>query len=152
MPAAQIKKKRQIKRSYGPVHNPELYVHPEWWKHIFNAWYLKTDGDVVEDDSIRRFETAIFLNILSLQKEAHILDVCCGQGRHCFELLQNGYINVQGIDRSAFLISKARSRCRYYNNRIIFKEGDARHLPYAKESFDAITILGNSFGYFQSAT
>ncbi|MEX0882872.1 MAG: methyltransferase domain-containing protein, partial [Cyclobacteriaceae bacterium] len=34
---------------------------------------------------------------------------------------------------------------------IQFKEGDARKLPYATDSFDHITILGNSFGYFETS-
>jgi D-alanine-D-alanine ligase len=34
--------------------------------------------------------------------------------------------------------------------RITFKEGDARKLPFAADTFDVVMILGNSFGYFES--
>ncbi|MFT7461498.1 MAG: D-alanine-D-alanine ligase, partial [Planctomycetota bacterium] len=35
----------------GPVENLESYVKADWWRHIFNANYLRTDGDVVNDDN-----------------------------------------------------------------------------------------------------
>lgn len=138
-------------RSFGPVNQPESYVNPEWWRHIFNALYLKTDADVVNDDNITKQETDLFAKQLNLRKEDAILDVCCGQGRHCFELYTRGFINVEGIDRSAFLITKARNKTKLNDYKIIFREGDARNLPHASATFDAVTILGNSFGYFQSA-
>jgi D-alanine-D-alanine ligase len=146
-----MKTAQKTMRSYGPVKQPELYVHPEWWKHIFNAWYLKTDADVVDDDNITKYETALIIKLLKLKKDDAILDVCCGQGRHCFELLKRGFAHVEGIDRSAFLIARARNKNRLDGSSIIFKEGDARNLPYMENKFDAITILGNSFGYFQSS-
>jgi len=34
-------------RTLGPVPDLERHLPPEWWKDIFNAFYLKTDGDVV---------------------------------------------------------------------------------------------------------
>jgi|SRR5438552_5313449 len=146
-----MKTAKKTLRSFGPVAQPESYVNPEWWRHIFNALYLKTDGDVVDDDTITQYEIDMFTGLLELQKEDAILDVCCGQGRHCFELFKRGFINVEGIDRSAFLIAKARNKSRLNNYVITFKEGDARKLPYPESNFDAVTILGNSFGYFQSS-
>lgn len=71
-------------KSFGPVSEPESYVKPEWWRHIFNALYPKTDADVVNDESITKYETSLFIKLLKLKKEDVILDVCCGQGRHCF--------------------------------------------------------------------
>lgn len=136
-------------KSFGPVTRPESYVNPEWWRHIFNALYLKTDGDVVDDENITRHETGLFIKLLKLKKENTVLDVCCGQGRHCFEFFKRGFTNVEGIDRSAFLITKARNKSKLNGYKIVFKEGDARNLQYAPESFDVVTILGNSFGYFQ---
>ncbi len=70
----------------GPVNNLEEYVCPDWWRRIFNSLYLKTDGDVVEDQSITRSEVELFSKILMLSPEDKILDLCCGQGRHSLEL------------------------------------------------------------------
>ncbi len=143
-------KKPNHLKSLGPVDELEAHVHPEWWRYIFNSLYIKTDGDVVDDDEITRNEVDIFLNVLNLEKEAKILDVCCGQGRHSFEFFRRGYINVEGIDRSAYLINKARNRNRENHLSIKFREGDARKLPYHENNFDVVMILGNSFGYFES--
>ena len=133
----------------GPINDLENYVNPQWWKYLFNSLYIKTDGDVVNDDEITRNEVDIFLQILKIDKEASILDVCCGQGRHSFEFFKRGYINITGLDRSSYLIAKARQKNKVNNLSIKFKEGDARKLPYKDSTFDIIMILGNSFGYFE---
>jgi D-alanine-D-alanine ligase len=143
-------KKANGLKSLGPVKELEAHVHPEWWRYIFNALYIKTDGDVVEDDAITKNEVDIFLNLLNIEANAKILDVCCGQGRHSFEFYRRGLQNIEGIDRSSYLISKARARNRENQFAVKFREGDARKLPYRENSFDVVMILGNSFGYFES--
>ncbi len=147
-PARKYSKNRYS--TLGPVNDLETYVNPEWWKHIFNALYIKTDGDVVNDDTITSYEVDRFIEILNVEKEASILDICCGQGRHTFEFFKRGYTNISGLDRSSYLIAKARQKSKENSFSIKFKEGDARKLPYDTESFDAVMILGNSFGYFES--
>ncbi len=134
----------------GPLDNLENHVNPEWWKHIFNSLYIKTDGDVIEDDEITMHEVDLFTGILNVSHGAHILDVCCGQGRHSFELFKRGFTNIEGIDRSAYLIAKARQKSKLSGYPIRFREGDARKLPYEENTFDVVMILGNSFGYFES--
>jgi len=135
----------------GPVKELESHVHPEWWRYIFNSLYIKTDADVVDDDEITRYEIDIFLEILNVYKEASLLDLCCGQGRHSFELYKRGYRNIEGLDRSSYLISKARNKSRETGIPVKFREGDARKLSYRTNSFDVVLILGNSFGYFESS-
>ncbi|MFX1414239.1 MAG: methyltransferase domain-containing protein [Promethearchaeota archaeon] len=134
----------------GPVSNLEEFVKKDWWRNIFNAYYLKTDGDVVEDQKITSTEIDVFSKILGIRPDQHILDLCCGQGRHSIELAKRGFENVEGIDRSRYLIQKAKSTAKKMGIIVKFREGDARKLPYSPDSFDFITILGNSFGYFES--
>ncbi|MBN2134985.1 MAG: class I SAM-dependent methyltransferase, partial [Acidobacteria bacterium] len=136
--------------SLGPVQNLEEYVSPEWWNKIFNSLYLKTDGDVVEDLKITKSEIDLITDILNPASDAKILDLCCGQGRHCIEMASRGYTNVAGLDRSHYLIQKAKERSRGGGLLINFREGDARKLPYPTDSFDYVLILGNSFGYFET--
>jgi D-alanine-D-alanine ligase len=146
-----LKKEKANKTiSLGPVEKLEAHVHPEWWRYIFNSLYIKTDGDVVDDEDVTKNEVSIFLDFLEIDAEAKILDVYCGQGRHSFEFYSRGFKNIEGIDRSAYLINKARTRNREKNYTIKFREGDARKLPYPQGSFDVVLILGNSFGYFES--
>ena len=134
----------------GPVDNLERYLQPDWWRRIFNSMYLKTDADVVEDRSITINEVDLFENILQLNKDNVILDLACGQGRHSLEMARRGYVNVHGLDRSHFLIRKAKSINLSERLNVSFREGDARKLPYSVDVFDDIMILGNSFGYFES--
>jgi D-alanine-D-alanine ligase len=135
---------------FGPVDNPEKYVPPDWWRKIFNSIYLKTDGDVVDDIEITRMEIDIFQEILQLKGDERILDLCCGHGRHSLELARRGFKFVEGLDRSHYLIQKAKSQAKKENLPVKFREGDARKLPYPPDTFDVVMILGNSFGYFET--
>ena len=135
----------------GPVEDLETYVKGDWWRQIFNANYLRTDGDVVEDPNITKREIDLFLDVLHAPKESVILDLCCGQGRHTLELARRGYQNLFGLDRSHYLINRAKTLNKKGGFNVTFKEGDARKLPFPNDKFDYVVIAGNSFGYFESA-
>jgi D-alanine-D-alanine ligase len=143
--------KQRIK-TLGPVVSLEEHVRPDWWRTMFNSFYLKTDGDVVEDSAITCDEVDIFSRILDLSPENSILDLCCGQGRHTIELARRGFIHIEGLDRSHYLIKKAKGITLKDGLSIKFREGDARKLPYRTDSFDVVLILGNSFGYFETVS
>jgi D-alanine-D-alanine ligase len=137
-------------RSLGPVSDLELYVQAEWWRWIFDSTYLKTDADVVHDQAITSKEVDLFSDALKVPREAKILDLCCGQGRHALEFARRGYSSVDGFDRSHYLIQKAREQVKREGLAVKFREGDARKLPFPPDTFDAVMILGNSFGYFET--
>jgi len=139
-----------VRNHIGPTPDLEKHLKPDWWKRIFNSMYLKTDADVVEDKSITAQEVGLFIESLNLGQEDSVLDLACGQGRHLFELARRGFKNLSGLDRSRYLIQKARTRSKLEGVSIAFKEGDARKLPFPTDTFDCVTILGNSFGYFES--
>lgn len=149
-PLQKIKNGRLHRKTLGPVHNLEDYVRPDWWRGIFNSLYLKTDADVVEDKNITKDEVSLFSEILKLSHDERILDLCCGQGRHALELARRGFKNVEGLDRSHYLIHKAKCNAKKENLYVKFREGDARKLPYSPDTFDTVMILGNSFGYFET--
>jgi D-alanine-D-alanine ligase len=142
---------RSRPRTLGPVSHLEEHVNPEWWKKIFNSLYLKTDADIVDDASITRQEIDTFHGILKLTPESHVLDLCCGQGRHALELARRGLKNVDGLDRSHYLIQRAKVSAKKEGLGVKFREGDARKTPYATDHFDAVMLLGNSFGYFETS-
>ncbi|MGD8448397.1 MAG: methyltransferase domain-containing protein [Desulfobacterales bacterium] len=148
-PLTREKKSNQTPMVLGPVDSLEDYVQPDWWRNIFNSLYLKTDADVVEDLNITRKEVDLFTNILNLSTDDTILDLCCGQGRHVLELARRKY-KVEGLDRSRYLIQKAKASAKKENLNLKFKEGDARKLPFSPDSFEVVTMIGNSFGYFES--
>lgn len=137
-------------RTLGPLTELENHLPPEWWKTLFNAVYLKTDSDVVEDNSLTVEEVDFLLRTTGISRGDRILDLCCGQGRHVLELARRGYSKISGLDRSRYLIRLAKKRASSESLKISLHEGDARKLRFPENSFDLITILGNSFGYFDT--
>lgn len=135
-------------RTLGPVPDLERHLPADWWRTLFNAVYLRTDGDVVENDAATHGEVDRLLTVAGLEPNDRILDVCCGQGRHSLELARRGFRKVTGVDRSRYLIRLARKRAREAGLDIRFREGDARRLNVGESAFDAVIVMGNSFGYF----
>jgi len=151
-PPQSVKKsslKKSIK-SIGPVESLENYLEKDWWRKIFNSMYLKTDADVVNDSDITKKEIDLFLDVLNIKSDAVILDLCCGHGRHSLELARRGFNNIRGLDRSHYLIQKAKQTAKKEGLKVKFREGDARKIPFSDNTFDVVMILGNSFGYFDS--
>jgi SAM-dependent methyltransferase len=74
------------------------------------------------------------------------LDLCCGPARHSALLAQRGF-SVTAVDRSPFLLSKARERAA--GLAIEFVESDMR--AFVRPGvFDLAVSLFTSFGYFES--
>jgi D-alanine-D-alanine ligase len=153
-PVPKTKKpKRAVARScLGPVADLEQHLPAEWWRKLFNALYVKTDGDVVENNENTRREVDFIVAAAAIQPHSAILDLCCGQGRHCLELARRGFKNVSGVDRSRYLIRLAKKRAQTEGLSVVFKEGDARNPRLTETSFDCVAIMGNSFGYFSNKT
>ncbi|WP_417317453.1 methyltransferase domain-containing protein [Emcibacter sp.] len=142
------KKNQPERRTLGPVPDLERHLPNNWWQSLFNSLYLKTDGDVVENHVNTAREVDLLAEKLALEPADRILDLCCGQGRHSLELASRGLQNVSGIDRSRYLIRLARKRARDRNLQVKFREGDARKIPTSERNYDAVVVMGNSFGYF----
>jgi len=75
-----------------------------------------------------------------------VLDLCCGPGRHSIALAKRG-IQVTAVDRSEFLLSKAKSEAAKSNLEIEFVSDDMRQFVH-KAAFTLILNLFTSFGYF----
>ncbi|WP_046480877.1 MULTISPECIES: methyltransferase domain-containing protein [Filomicrobium] len=153
-PTAKPKKvKRPTPRtSFGPVADLEQHLPSEWWRKLFNALYVKTDGDVVENSENTSRDIDFLIAASGLEKAEDVLDLCCGQGRHSLELARRGYRKVTGVDRSRYLIRLAKKRAQAEGLSVLFKEGDARNPRLPENSFDLVCIMGNSFGYFSNQT
>jgi len=83
--------------------------------------------------------------LLLLPKQACVLDLCCGQGRHSRTLHSLGY-SVVGIDLSPAAIEYA-SKLALDGQRFEVQDMRLFSLP---EKFDAVFNLFTSFGYFDS--
>jgi demethylmenaquinone methyltransferase/2-methoxy-6-polyprenyl-1,4-benzoquinol methylase len=71
---------------------------------------------------------------------SRVLDVATGTGMVAAELLSRcGDCNVVGIDQSAQMLAGARARFAG-DSRVALVEGQAERLPFAEDSFDALTF------------
>lgn len=136
-------------KTFGPVSDLERHLPTDWWRTLFNALYLKTDGDVVENPENTKRDIDMVIKYALLEPNDNILDLCCGQGRHSLELARRGFSNVVGIDRSRYLIRQAKKRSRQEKLKVDFHEGDARKFRINNKNFHCVLMMGNSFGYFE---
>jgi SAM-dependent methyltransferase len=83
---------------------------------------------------------------LSGIERGRILDLCCGAARHALILAQKGF-EVTGVDRSAFLLDKARQRTAGSNVELV--QSDMRDF-IRPGAFDLSLSLFTSFGYFDT--
>lgn len=124
----------------GPVLDLESCVDYEW----LDRSHLKPKEDTRTEVSQK---INFILNIIKPQLEDKILELCCSLGDHSVEIAKRGFY-IEGIDKSKYLLDKARRRARESEVNIKFKLGDARKLPYEEDTFNEVLILGNNFGYF----
>jgi SAM-dependent methyltransferase len=76
-----------------------------------------------------------------------VLDLCCGPGRHSLEFARRGF-TVTGVDRSAFLLERARERADAASLSVEWVHDDMRQFQ-RPGSFDLACNLFTSFGYFE---
>jgi SAM-dependent methyltransferase len=85
---------------------------------------------------------------LAGRRRGAVLDLCCGPGRHSVELARRGF-KVTGVDRTLFLLNKARRRARATRVKVEFVRSDMRNFVRLG-AFDLALSLWTSFGYFDN--
>jgi D-alanine-D-alanine ligase len=120
----------------------------DWWKRIFDQTYLVTDARSVCDEGVTGREVDFLKDALQLQRSWAILDLCGGQGRHSLDLCHRGFEDVTVLDYSYFLLELGKERARKEGLNTRFVRGDARDTCLVSRRFNAIIIMGSSFGYF----
>jgi SAM-dependent methyltransferase len=87
---------------------------------------------------------------LALTKPAgkSVLDLCCGPGRCSVALAKRGF-SVTGVDRTAYLLNKARAKARAAHVEIEWVQKDMRDFV-RPECFDLVLSMFTSFGYFDN--
>jgi len=87
---------------------------------------------------------------LGQRVSGNVLDLACGPGRHSVSLAQRGF-TVTGVDRSPFLLGKARARAAELNARVEWVHADMRTFS-RPAAFDLALSLFTSLGYFADDT
>jgi len=118
----------------------------EWWEDIYNR-QIYFDLYEKEDTRLAEKEVQQVVTLLHPRDEAHILDLCCGYGRHSIPLAQRGF-HVSGVDISGKQIQHAREVARKAHTQLDFHVADARKLNF-NEAFEVVVIMFVSFGFFK---
>jgi len=128
----------------GDVPVQRKRVRP-WWEELFNDDFLRTLPPVT-DEQIGR-EVSFIEESLGVQKDAMLLDLACGLGRHAVELCCRGY-KVVGLDLSLAMLSRAADLAQERQQRINLVQGDMRELTF-EGMFDGVYCWNTSFGFFE---
>lgn len=93
-------------------------------------------------------EVEQIISLLKLHPGVHILDLCCGVGRHSLELARRGF-QVTGVDRTQTYIAQAFKQAKSEGLNIEFICDDMRNFC-RPSAFDVVINLFTSFGYFEN--
>lgn len=119
----------------------------DWFASWFNSdEYLQVYKNRDSNDASKLVE--LILQNINLEKNATILDLACGSGRHSILFAQLGY-KVTGIDLSENLLSIAKDNSALLNLKIEFIRKDIRKLKL-NSNFNLVLNLFTSFGYFDT--
>jgi SAM-dependent methyltransferase len=119
-----------------------IEVDKAWFKHWFDSsFYHKLYAHRNEKEAANFIDELI--SELQPAPFSRMLDLGCGNGRHCKQLAAKGF-NVIGIDLAASGIREAK---KWESKTLRFYRQDMR-IPFGKNSFDYVFNFFTSFGYF----
>jgi SAM-dependent methyltransferase len=118
-----------------------------WYVDFFRDDYLNVYGHLFNAERAEK-EVAFSEKALQLQGGARVLDLCCGQGRHCVPLAKHGF-QVTGLDLNPPYLELARHAAEAENIELETVAADMRRIPF-QSHFDAILNMYSSFGYLES--
>jgi len=87
------------------------------------------------------------VSLLGIDPGAHVLDLCCGVGRHSLELARRGF-QVTGVDRTRLYLDRASKQAEAEGLKVEFVQSDMRDFC-RPDAFDAVVNMFTSFGYFE---
>lgn len=73
-----------------------------------------------------------------IRKDHRIIDIGCGFGKTVFNLHEEGYANVCGIDSNKSGIKFANLKSKQLNLKLKFKVANALYLPFRDATFDCV--------------
>ncbi len=120
-------------------HKKEWFDDESFWRELYP--FMFSERRIAEAD-------AQMAKVLALAKPAGkaVLDLCCGPGRCSIALAKNGF-RVTGVDRTTYLLNKARAKARAARVKIEWVREDMRDFV-RPGAFDLVVSMFTSFGYF----
>jgi 2-polyprenyl-3-methyl-5-hydroxy-6-metoxy-1,4-benzoquinol methylase len=114
-----------------------------WYVNWFDSPYYHTLYKNRDEKEAQVFIDNL-ISHLQIPKGSILIDIACGKGRHATYFNQKG-MNVKGVDLSTNSIAFAKKD---ENSTLQFAVHDMREI-YQENSFDVVTNLFTSFGYFE---
>jgi SAM-dependent methyltransferase len=110
-----------------------------YWRKLYPFMFQEKDMAEVE---------ARMAKALKLAKPAAktVLDLCCGEGRYSIALAKKG-LAVTGVDKTKYLLTKARGNARSARVRVEWIREDMRDFV-RPDCFGLVLSMFSSFGYF----
>ncbi|MBX3459200.1 MAG: class I SAM-dependent methyltransferase [Planctomycetes bacterium] len=109
-----------------------------WYIRAFAAEYLELYRHRSPAQGRQQVQQMLASGLLP--RAGRVLDLCCGAGRHLLPMRDAG-LKACGLDLSQQLLHAGRLAG-------VAVRADARVIPFADASFDCVTNLFSSFGYF----
>jgi SAM-dependent methyltransferase len=117
----------------------EWFDDDSFWRELYPFMFSK-ERIANADEQIAK--------VLALTRPAgkSVLDLCCGPGRCSIALAKKGF-SVTGVDRTKYLLDKARAKAIDAGAQIEWVQKDMRDFVRA-DSFALVLSMFTSFGYF----
>ena len=124
-----------------------MHYSKEWYTSWFDSPYYHSLYSHRNHQEAADFVSRL-INLIQPSKDAHILDVGCGRGRHAIELYRHGF-KVTGIDLSHENIKYAKDKAKNEkaSSALKFMVHDMR--KPLNTQFSNVLNLFTSFGYFK---
>ncbi len=130
-----------------PIVNPsttgDRIDESPWYRRWFGEEYLQLYPH--RDEAEANEGVRLLVDCCQLDAGDPVLDLACGAGRHLRALRRRG-MRPFGLDLSVSLLRRAKRT----DPEEALLRADMRVLPFAADSFSAVTSFFTSFGYFQS--
>ncbi|HZU32269.1 MAG TPA: class I SAM-dependent methyltransferase [Candidatus Angelobacter sp.] len=117
----------------------EWFENEDFWRDFY-PFMFSEERFAAAGEEVSRIMT------LAGRQEGHVLDLCCGPGRHSVEFAKSRF-QVTGLDRSPFLLDRAREHATRADVQIEWIKEDMRHF-LRPANFDLVCNMFTSFGYF----
>ena len=115
-------------------------IDPSYIKDQYRSG-VESYAEFTKDVGLWDSEKFVFTKYL--QPSDQILDLGCGTGRTTFPLYEMGYQQITGVDLTPEMIESALALKPHFGFSIDFRVGDARHLPFEDNHFDAVIFSFN---------
>ena len=115
------------------------------WQNVAGRIYPSSLMPLFSPKQARQ-EVDFIIKTFNLKNKSYLLDVMCGNGQRSIELADQGFF-ITGVESSGTLVKEATKKAKEAKSKIEFLQQDIRQLDLSKR-FDMVTMLGNSFGYF----